>query len=113
VDSDEWTGATIRQLNDTTAIAADDSEGKLYIIKTKEGLTVTMSWPHFVFKDVSLTAKLPVAATIGGVNYTDIYVLNSGGFADARFYNSKIWVSKLYGVVQYEDIFGNTWVRQF
>ncbi len=113
VDTDEWTGAFITQVNDTDAISSTDSDGQLYIIKQKDGLHVYYSWPHFVFKEVPITNKPPSAVNIGGVNYTDIYVMDSKGYTSNRFYVNKVWVSRTKGVVQYEDMAGEMWLRDF
>lgn len=110
--SNEFTTASFKQLNDTAAYYYKDSEGVLYIYKPDaNGLTVTLSWPHFPLRGVPLTSLIPTLVTVGGINYPDVYIVDASNLTDARFYNSKIWYSKSTGVLQYEDNTGNLWVR--
>ena len=109
----EFTTAQFKQLNDTAAYYYKDSEGKLYIYKPDDsGLLVTLTWPHFPPQSVPLTNMVPSAANIGGVNYSDVYVINATGFTDARYYISKVWYSKAFGCVQYEDRDGEVWIKK-
>ena len=50
----EFTAADFQQLNDTTAIFQEDSKGTHYMFKGESGFSVTLTWPHFPFKEVSL-----------------------------------------------------------
>ena len=110
--ANEFTTAYILQLNDTTAIVNTDSHGSLQIYKPDDnGLLVTLTWPHFPLKNFSVTSVIPTVANIGGVVYTDVYVIDAWPFTNARYYNKTIWYSKSEGVVQYEDTSGNTWVK--
>ena len=108
----EFTTANFLQLNDTTALFEEDSKGKLYIYKGGEGFLVTFTWPHFALKEVPLTSLQPIMETIGGIIYSDVYVLDATGLTDLRNTNRVIWVSKSYGVLQIEDASGNVWVRE-
>ncbi len=109
----EFTSANFLQLNDTTAYFEEDSHGQLYIFKGSAGLQVTFTWPHFPIKNVALTSLIPSLATIGGINYSDVFILNGTGFTDLRNDVQKIWYSKSKGVLQLQDTAGNTWIRSF
>lgn len=110
--ANEFTTASFRYLEDTTAINYKDSEGLLYIYKTDtDGLLVTFSWPHFPIQGFPLSNMLPTTGTIDGVNYLDLYILDGTTFANARYYIRKVWYSKSVGVIQYEDINGDVWVK--
>lgn len=110
--ANEFTTASFKQLNDTTAIHPDDSYGLLYIYKpSDDGLLVTFSWPHFPLKGVPLTSLPPGIVTIGGVTYTDVFVLDATGFTDARNKIRKVWYSKSAGVLQFEDTIAGLWVK--
>lgn len=109
----EYTNAQFLQLDDTTAIFSTDSRGVHQMSKSESGFLVTLTWPHFPLQNVPLTATSTTAATIGGINYDDIFYLDATGATDIRFYNQKLWVSRSMGVVQIEDDAGNLWVRQF
>ena len=108
----EYTKANFLLLNDSTAYFEEDSKGVLYIYKQMdESLLVTLSWPHFPIKEVPLTS-MPISNDfIGGVLYSDLYIVDATGLTDARFYISKIWYSKSEGMMQYEDRLGNLWVK--
>ena len=112
-DKNEWTAAAFEQLFDTTAIFAEDSYGELFITKQNTGLLVTLTWPHFPIKAVPLTSMIPTFGNVNGINYTDLYIINATGLTDARKYINKIWYSKSRGVIQFTDVFGNTWNKQF
>lgn len=109
----EFTNAHFLQINDTTAIFPEDSNGDLLIYKSDAGLKVTFTWPHFPLINSPLTSMIPALVNIGGVNYPDVFVLNGTPLADTRFYFTKVWVSKSRGVLQLEDLSGNTWIRNF
>jgi hypothetical protein len=109
----EFTTAYFQQLNDTTTIYGEDSNGFLHLNKDKNGFLVTFVWAHFPLKDIPLSTLAPGAATIAGINYPDVFVIDATGYTDLRFYNKKLWVSQSRGVLQYEDIYGNIWRRQF
>jgi hypothetical protein len=110
--ANEFTTASFRQVNDTTAIVSTDSEGLLYIYKQDDdGLLVTFSWPHFPIKGIPLTSLPPNVVTVGGILYNDVFILDGSGLTDIRFYISKIWYSKSEGVIQYEDTSGDVWIR--
>jgi hypothetical protein len=51
--------------------------------------------------------------TIGGEVYGDILIIDGTGFTNSRYYNKTIWYSKSQGVVQYADIYGGIWVRDY
>lgn len=107
----EFTSASFLQLNDTTALYSADSQGELFIFKGELGFIVTLKWPHFPLNGLPLTNLTPSIENIGGINYTDVYVVDASGFTDARNYISILWVSKSKGVLQMQDTAGNTWVR--
>jgi hypothetical protein len=109
----EFTSANFLQLNDTTALFADDSRGQHLMEKGADGFLVTLTWPHFPIKKVPLTGRVPSMLTLGGINYNDVFVLDGSLFTDIRFYNKKLWVSQSQGVIQIEDTFGNIWIRKF
>lgn len=109
----EYTNAQFLQLDDTTAVFSTDSRGLHQMSKSASGFLVTLTWPHFPLKDVPLTTMIPGSATLGGINYEDIFYIDATGSTDIRFYNQKLWVSRSMGVVQIEDDAGNLWVRQF
>jgi hypothetical protein len=109
----EYTSAMIEQVNDTAALFLEDSRGELYILKSPTGLIVTFSWPHFPIKGVPLTSMIPTSATVGGILFTDVFVINGTGLTDIRNYNKKIWYSKSKGVIQIEDTAGVIWTRSF
>lgn len=112
--ANEFTTAYFQQLNDTSAFIRSDGYGQLYIYKQEDdNLLVALTWPHFPLQGVPLNNQVPTLATIDGVNYADVYIINGSAFTDARFYISKIWYSKSTGVLQYEDRNGVTWVKQF
>ncbi len=109
----ESTGASFIQLNDTTALFTEDSQGSHNMRKSADGFLVTLTWPHFPVKAVPLSSLVPTFTTVGGINYDDVFVLDGSNFTDIRFYNKKLWVSKSKGVIQIEDTIGNIWVRDF
>ena len=109
----EFTNAHFLQINDTTTVFPEDSQGDLYIYKAETGLQVTFTWPHFGLKETPLTSLVPSLENVGGINYPDVYKLNGSGLTDLRNYYSKVWVSKSRGVLKIEDTFGNTWTRVF
>ncbi|MBL0341746.1 MAG: hypothetical protein IPP71_12880 [Bacteroidetes bacterium] len=110
-DYSEYTSAVFQQLNDTAAYFEEDSRGQLYIFKGATGFQVSFSWPHFPLKGVPLTSLVPTTATIGGINYSDVFILNGTGLTDLRNYIKKIWYSKSRGILQFEDTAGVIWNR--
>lgn len=109
----ESTGASFIQLNDTTALFTEDSQGSHNMRKSADGFLVTLTWPHFPIKAVPLTSLIPSFMTVGGINYDDVFVIDASNFTDIRNYNSRLLVSKSKGVLQIEDTSGNIWVRDF
>jgi len=109
----EFTSALFEQLNDTAAYFQEDSRGELYIFTGASGFLVTFSWPHFPVRGVPLTSLTPTLATIDGINYSDVFVMDASALTDLRFYIKKIWYSKSRGILQMEDTGGTTWVRDF
>ncbi len=109
----EFTAALFEQLNDTTAYFQEDSRGELYIFTGASGFSVTFSWPHFPIRGFPLTSVPATLATIDGINYGDVFILDASGLTDLRFYIKKIWYSKSKGILQMEDTGGTTWVRDF
>lgn len=109
----ESTGASFIQLNDTTALFTEDSQGSHNMRKSADGFLVTLTWPHFPIKAVPLSNRVPSFVTIGGINYDDVFVIDASNFTDIRYYNKTLWVSKSKGVLQIEDTSGNIWVRDF
>jgi hypothetical protein len=109
----EFTGASIIQVDDSTAVFPSDSNGELFIYKSESGLLVTYTWPHFALKKAPINGLIPTLANIGGLNFTDVFILDGSILADSRNYISKLWISKSNGVLQMEDINGTLWVRQF
>ena len=108
----EFTAANFLMLNDTSAYTPEDSKGVLFIYKQDdESLLVTFSWPHFPIKEYPISSMPYTIETINGIIYTDIFLIDATGLADARFYISKIWYSQSEGVMQYEDIDGDLWVK--
>ncbi len=109
----EYTGANFVQLHDTTAYSSEDSEGGLGLFKQDdESLLVTLTWPHFPMQDLPIN-NLPVTVeTINGIIYDDIIFVDVTGGTDVRFYISKFWYSISEGMMQYEDMYGETWVKQ-
>ena len=108
----EFTTATFQLMNDTTAFTPTDSKGELFIYKQDDdGLLVTLTWPHYPYKEVPLTSMPYNVVTIGGVNYFDVFILDATGATDARYYIEKIWYSQSEGVIQYEDASGEVWIR--
>lgn len=104
----EKTFASFVQQNDTSHYA-QDVRGMLYIGTGENGLYVTFTWPHFPIRDFPLHATPQQIMTLGGVNYSDIIVIDGSLLTDARRYIKIVYYSKSLGVVQYEDTFGNVW----
>ncbi len=107
----EISQANIKQLNDTSVVYPEDSKGFLTLYKSGAGLSVSLVWPHFPLDEVELTTITPSTVSINGTVYSDILLIDATVLANPRFYVSTIWYSKAFGVVQFEDIFGNTWYR--
>ena len=108
----EFTAANFEQMNDTSAIDEGDSWGKLFIYKQDDdGLLVTLSWPHFPLREVPINHLPMTMATVDGIVYDDVIVVDATGLTDARFYIAKIWYSKSMGVIQYEHANGDIWTQ--
>ena len=109
----EFTAADFVQLNDTSALVTEDTKGGIYIFKGDGGLIVSFTWPHFALKGLPLSSLPPTIVNVGGINYNDVFKIDSSGLTDLRNYIRIIWVSKSKGVLQMEDTSGNLWVREF
>ena len=108
----EFTTAAFQLLNDSTAYQETDSKGELYIFKQDDdALLVTLSWPHYPILETPLTSLEYNVVTIAGITYEDVFILDATGATDSRFYIEKIWYSQKAGVIQYEDIAGDLWIR--
>lgn len=109
----EYTSALFEQVNDTAAYFQEDSKGELFIFTGANGFIVSFSWPHFPLKGVPLTSLPTTSATIGGIIYNDVYIMDATGLTDLRNYNKKIWYSRTKGILQIEDTAGVQWIHQF
>jgi hypothetical protein len=107
----EYTSALFGLQNDTIVTTQQDGKGELLIQKYEGILSVTFSWPHFTLKGIPLHNRTFTTATIGGVIYEDIMVIDGAPLATASNYVTRIWYSKSTGVVQLEDINNELWVR--
>jgi len=104
----ERTYATMSLEGDTIGAAAD-RKGLLDIFKSENGLLVSFTWPHFPITSYPLNSASQQIMSLGGITYLDIIEIDGTLLADQYRYVTKVWYSKSEGVVQYEDINGNTW----
>lgn len=97
---------------DTSIVHPEDKEGELLLVKNAEAFSVFFKWPHFPI-EVELTSLPVISEVIKGRLYNDIRLIDASALANTRFYNSTIWYSKEFGVIQWEDIYGRKFQRLF
>ena len=102
-EHNEHIRAYISFISDTTPGNAD---ADLLVEKTAGGTQFTFSFPHFKNR-ADVTATAPVTDTVGGIIYSDLYILN--GPTDAEHKISSIYYSKSAGFLKLVESGSSPW----